>query len=124
MALAILLAAAAGPTAAQTELSGVWKTGERGGSWGLVEFRPCGPAICGVLVGGGGKDVNPSHFGTRIIAGMTRQAKGYSGGRIYDPENDRWFASRMELTAPDRLAVSGCVLGGLLCGTQVWQRRK
>jgi uncharacterized protein (DUF2147 family) len=43
----------------------------------------------------------------------------WSGGQIWDPRNDRTFASKMALSG-NRLIVAGCVLG--ICQRQNWQR--
>jgi len=46
----------------------------------------------------------------------------YGRGKIWAPDRDKTYASRMHLEG-DRLSVSGCILGGAICrdgGT--WRR--
>ena len=43
----------------------------------------------------------------------------YSGGKIWAPDRDKTYRSKMELSG-DRLKVSGCV--GPICRGQTWAR--
>ncbi|WP_224816100.1 DUF2147 domain-containing protein [Hasllibacter sp. MH4015] len=104
------------------DLNGVWQTGARGGSWGYVRFAPCGPAFCGTLIGGGGANVQSQYFGTVLVTGMQWTGGEFAGGELLDVENGRVYLSRMRFRGPDELRVSGCVLGGLVCGGQTWRR--
>jgi uncharacterized protein (DUF2147 family) len=45
-------------------------------------------------------------------------------GEIYDPEDGRNYNARMELNANGTLSVTGCVLGGIICQSEVWTRRR
>lgn len=103
-------------------LDGVWQTGARDGSWGFVRFAPCGTAYCGTLIGGGGQDVNEAFFGTIMVTDMRWTGSEFTDGQLLDVENDRVYLSRMRFEGADRLRVSGCVLGGLICGGQTWAR--
>lgn len=103
-------------------LDGVWRTGERNGSWGFVTFAPCGTAYCGTLTGGGGQRVDPQYFGTVLVTDMRWTGAGFTGGELLDVETGQIYRSRMRFRGPDRLRVSGCVMGGLICGGQTWVR--
>ena len=105
----------------RADIPGVWKTDTKNGSWGYVLFDKCGTSYCGKLVNGGGKNVDPSLFGTLIVKGVTREGNAYVDGQIFDAEANIRYVSKMALQSPDRLKVSGCVLGGLICGGQTWQ---
>lgn len=105
-------------------LEGTWRTGERNGSWGYVAFAACGSAYCGTLVDGGGVNVNPEYFGTKMVTGMHWTGSEFTDGRLLDVETGQVYLSRMAFRDRDRLRVWGCVLGGLLCGSQVWTRVK
>jgi len=48
----------------------------------------------------------------------------YKRGKIYAPDTKKWYKSKMTLQADDKLKVSGCVLGGVICRSQVWTRQK
>lgn len=103
-------------------LDGVWQTEARDGSWGYVTMAPCGDAYCGTLTGGSGTHVDTQYFGTVMITHMRWTGSEYSGGQLLDVETRRVYQSRLRFLGPDRLQVSGCVLGGLICGGQVWAR--
>jgi uncharacterized protein (DUF2147 family) len=45
-------------------------------------------------------------------------------GRVYVPAMGRNFSSRIEQVSPDALKISGCLVRGFLCKSQVWQRLK
>ncbi len=122
--LAVLLVLLAVPARADDPAFGLWRTGARDGSWGIVEMQACGTKLCGILVGGGGRHVDKRYFGTVIVRDMTRAGSDYYGGQIFDAERGQWYISKMRLDGPDRLTVKGCVLGGLICGGQVWERQK
>lgn len=103
-------------------LDGTWQTGARDGSWGYVTFAPCGTAYCGTLTGGGGAQVNPQFFGTVLVQDMRWTGDAFEGGSLLDVETGRVYLSRMRFRGADHLRVTGCVLGGLICGGQTWTR--
>lgn len=128
MALAVLLALAAGGASAADPVEGTWKTRpDDNGDYGYVRIAPCGDKLCGVLVkafdaSGAGKV--SGNIGKRIVWDMVPDgAGGYGGGQIWAPDRDKTYASKMVLSG-DRLSVSGCVLGGLICRAQDWTRVK
>ncbi len=47
----------------------------------------------------------------------------YGNGKVWAPDRDKTYKSKMQL-AGDRLSVSGCVLGGVICRASDWQRVK
>lgn len=103
---------------------GTWKT-EPGddGNFALVEIGACGSQICGVLgqaFDASGNRIESSNIGKRMIWDMAGQGGGqYGGGKIWAPDRDRTYNSRMSLSG-DVLEVSGCVLG--ICRSQNWTR--
>lgn len=103
---------------------GTWKT-EPGddGQYALVDISACGSDICGVLGKGfdaSGQNITSPNIGKRMIWDMTADGNGsYSGGKIWAPDRDKTYNSKMALSG-DRLQVSGCVLG--ICRSQTWQR--
>ena len=105
--------------------AGTWQT-EAGGTGGHlhVTIAPCGAALCGTIaraVDASGREVaDYAHAGKRMLWDMAPDgAGGYRGGRIWAPDRDRTYNSRMTLEG-DRLTVEGCVLG--FCRGQVWRR--
>lgn len=122
LAVCLPMTALAESNRAAPSLDGVWQTGARDGSWGYVTFGPCGSAVCGTLVGGGGDNVQTQHFGRVIITGMQWTGTQFAGGQVTDVEKGHVYRAKMRLQDDGSLRVSGCVLGGLICAGQTWVR--
>lgn len=123
--LAAALSAIAGAAFADPA-EGLWKTQpDDNGNFGHVEIYPCGDALCGVIrkaFDASGAEQPSDNIGKRMIWDMQARGDGsYRGGKIWAPDRDKTYASRMALSG-DTLAVSGCVLG--LCRDQTWSRVK
>lgn len=120
-----LLAFGAAPALADP-VEGLWRTGlNDAGNFAHVRIAPCGAALCGRLAGafdGSGRPIESPDPDAVIVEGMVPTGGGaYAGGTITDPQAGRTYRARMTL-AGDRLRVSGCVAGGLLCRSQDWAR--
>ncbi len=117
-----------GPAWAGAE-AGLWQTAEgQDGGYLFVKIGDCGTKICGTIVGAvdkkGKKDPKYKHLGKPILWDMTSDGNGYySGGSVWAPDSNRVYSSKMSLKG-DMLTVKGCVLGGLICRGQDWQRVK
>ena len=121
----LLLSAAAvlglaAPAFAADPVEGLWRTqsGETGG-YLHVQISECGAALCGVI-----RQVvdspETSIVGTRMIWDMQAQGGGqYGGGRIWAPDQDKVYRSKMTLQG-NALKVEGCV--GPFCRGQTWSR--
>ncbi len=109
--------------AAAPDATGVWRTEATQDGTLDVRISACGAALCGTILlarDPSGTEQPYPHAGRQMIWDMVADGAGqWSGGKIWDPRNDRTFNARMELTG-GTLAVSGCVLG--ICQAQVWQR--
>ncbi|MFD0980854.1 DUF2147 domain-containing protein [Tropicimonas aquimaris] len=116
----ILLASAA----TADPVFGTWKT-EPGddGNFAHVTIADCGGQICGTLgkaFDGSGKPIASDKVGKRMIWDMAANGGGkYSGGKIWAPDRDKTYSSKMSLSG-DTLKVSGCV--GPICRGQTWTR--
>ncbi|MEX0284618.1 MAG: DUF2147 domain-containing protein [Paracoccaceae bacterium] len=106
---------------------GLWKTaeGEEGG-YLHVQIGACGNALCGTIAkafdASGQSSGDYEHLGKRLIWDM--QAKGdgsYSGGKVWAPDTDKTYRSKMSLSG-NKLTVKGCVAGGAICRGQDWTR--
>lgn len=113
-----------GAMASADPVLGMWKTqpGDDG-NFAHVRIYACGAEICGVLdqaFDASGGEVASDVTGKRMIWDMTAAGAGaYSGGRIWAPDRDKVYRSKMALSG-DRLSVSGCV--GPICRSQEWHR--
>ena len=62
-----------------------------------------------------------SVVGIDIFRGMRRQGKRYRGS-LYNPRDGKTYSGYIEPLSANRLKLSGCVLGGLICKGQTWTR--
>jgi uncharacterized protein (DUF2147 family) len=108
--VAILLAGAA----AADPLLGRWQTApDDNGNVGIIEVAPCAAALCGTLIAAfdpSGAQIDSTNVGRQIIWDTVASGDGEYRGRIYAPDRDKEYNSRLRL-AGDRLTVSGCVMG-------------
>lgn len=114
--------AAAGPA---DEVLGLWLT--QSGN-GVVEIARCGESLCGRIVGGRGERFDVRNrdralrtrelMGLVILSGFRETSEGWSGGRIYNPEDGGAYRSELAPGRGGTLRVTGCV--GPICRTQVW----
>lgn len=58
-------------------------------------------------------------LGLLMLQGFDKKRRDWRGGTIYDPENDKTYASRLKRLGDGRLQVKGCI--GPICQTQVWE---
>ena len=122
--LGAALILAAGMAQAADPAEGIWKTQpDDNGNYGHVQIYPCEVRLCGVIVAAFNPDgsVRESKtVGKRMIWDMQAAGQGaYSGGKIWAPDRDKTYSSRMALSGA-RLDVSGCVFG--ICRSQAWTR--
>ena len=109
MGLAMTGAAMADP------VYGTWQTGkDDNGNYGHIKVSACGAAICGTLVksfDASGKAWKSKNDGRKIIWDMKSDGGGsYSGGKVYAPDRDKTYSSKMNLKG-SALNIKGCVLG-------------
>jgi uncharacterized protein (DUF2147 family) len=124
--LALAASLLAAPAFAADPAEGLWKTRpDDNGNFGHVRIYPCEAALCGVIAAafdGAGTPVTSPNVGKRMLWDMAPEGGGaYSGGKIWAPDRDRTYSSKMSLSG-DTLSVAGCVAGGLICRDQVWTR--
>lgn len=115
----LLLSAIAGLALAGAAMAdpveGTWKTiPDDNGNFGHIQVGPCGAKICGTLVksfGPGGGEIDSPNNGKKIIWDMVADGGGeYSGGKVWSPDRDKTYNSRMQLSG-NSLKVQGCILG-------------
>lgn len=123
--IAAALACAAIPALADP-VEGRWRTQpDDNGNTGIVEIAACGNRFCGTLTASqdaSGGAMASENIGRRIVWDMEPRGNGsYRDGRIWAPDRDQTYSSRMDL-AGDRLTVAGCVL--FICREQTWTRAR
>lgn len=127
--IAVAALMAAGPALAADPVTGLWQTKpDDNGNFGYIQIAPCGAKICGTLVKSfdkTGKPMTSDNIGKKIVWDMVDRGNGaYGGGKIWAPDRNKTYASKLKLSG-DTLAVSGCILGGLICRSGgTWTRVK
>jgi uncharacterized protein (DUF2147 family) len=128
IALAAALIALAVPAFAADPAEGIWRTRpDDNGNFGHVEIASCGAKLCGTLIrafDSSGHEIDSPNIGRQIVWDMVADGEGsYRDGKIWAPDRDKTYRSKMELTG-DTLSVSGCVLGGMICRASEWTRER
>ncbi|MDX8348325.1 DUF2147 domain-containing protein [Cognatiyoonia sp. IB215446] len=112
IAAAVLIALST--SALADPLEGRWQTArDDNGNSGIIQVAPCGNAFCGRLVqsfDASGNQISTEFDGRMIISEMVPQGGGAYRGKVYAPDRDRTYNSRLQLSG-NSLAVSGCVFG-------------
>ena len=94
-----------------------------------VQTGACGAALCGHVVWASARanadaaeSGVPRLIGTELLSNYRPVGAGRWRGEVYVPDMGRRFASTIEPQGADGLRISGCILGGLICRSQIWHR--
>ena len=89
----------------------------------VTSFWPCGGAFCGTITRTyrDTAEYQSPNLGRQIVIDMAPQGGGNYAGRVWRPSNDKIYAGKASV-AGDRMSLSGCIAGGLLCSSQTWVR--
>jgi uncharacterized protein (DUF2147 family) len=127
--LAATMLAGLGGGATRADPTGTWLTqsGET-----RVRIAPCGAASCGTVVwrkapGTDVKNPDPAMrnrpiVGIQMFSGVKKTGDNEWTGELYNFEDGRTYTGKLGMQGDDRLKLSGCVLGGLVCRSQIWTR--
>lgn len=126
---AAILAASLLPAAAESPV-GVWLTEEQNSK---IRIAPCGKALCATILWArpaGVDQHNPdpalrsrSVIGIDLSRDMKPDGRGGWAGSIYNPQNGNTYKVTLKPVSDRELEVGGCILGGLLCGSETWSRQ-
>jgi len=133
MVASLLIAGPALAADGPQSVLGKWRTPSKNG---VVEIARCGASICGRLLESDHlrtnpdlRDVNNKETGKRtrklkglqLLGGFTGEAKQWSGGTIYNPEDGGTYKATITPAGNDTLKLKGCIVWPL-CKTQTWTR--
>ncbi|RJL18662.1 DUF2147 domain-containing protein [Paracoccus siganidrum] len=104
-------------------IEGVWQTQPDEGAFAHVTIAPCGAAFCGTITRTfkDRAEYQSPNIGRQIVIDMAPTGGGNYQGRVWRPANDRIYNGKASVGG-DRMSLSGCVAGGLLCKSQTWVR--
>jgi uncharacterized protein (DUF2147 family) len=104
---------------------GTWKTQPDDGSYAYVEMEKCGSAVCGKIARTFNSDgeYQSANIGKTLVIDMVANGDGSYAGKVWRPSNDKIYIGKMDLSG-NKLALRGCVAGGLICSKQTWSRVK
>ena len=122
---AISLLAAPVAAAAPHPLEGRWKEGNL-----VIDIAPCGNALCGTVVGASQKQQaralkgsGTKLIGSRLIADIRADGgKGRYKAQVFVADRDMNASGQIEQLSKDRIKVKGCVVLGIFCKAEEWQR--
>jgi uncharacterized protein (DUF2147 family) len=122
-----LLGLGSGAEAMRADIDGIWLNPK---GTVAVQTQSCGRDFCGRIVWASAVAVadakesgiaNP--VGIEVLKDYRRSGDGSWHGMVYVPDMGRSFHSTIVALAPDRLKVSGCLIGNFICKSQIWRRR-
>ena len=120
---ATLAFAMAGTTANADPIEGVWQTQPDEGAFAYVTIKPCGGAFCGDIsrTFKDKAEYRSPNLGRRIVFDMAPQGGNTYTGKVWRPANDKIYRGKASVSG-DRMSLSGCVAGGLICKSRTWVR--
>lgn len=123
----LALALLAGPAwgRAQT-FDGVWRNPR---DTVHLELRPCGVHVCGHVVWATeGARTAAARFskndlvGQQLFRDFTVREDGIARGKVFVPDLGLTFKGAAHHVNADTIKVKGCVIGNVICKSQVWTR--
>lgn len=106
-------------------IEGIWQTQPDDGSYAQVTIKPCGAAFCGNITKTfkGTEEYKSENLGKAIVIDMAPKGGGKYEGKVWRPSNNKIYMGKVALDG-GKMALSGCVAGGLLCKSQTWTKLK
>lgn len=128
--LAAGLAAASSTLSHAADAKGDWV---RPNGASKIRISSCGNALCGNLIWlrePRNDTQNPDAskrdrplLGVRIVQSMKPTSKDNQWkGKVYNAEDGKTYTGFIELTSANKLKLEGCVMGGLICKGETWNR--
>jgi uncharacterized protein (DUF2147 family) len=107
-------------------LTGIWYNSKDSVA---VDVTACGKGICGRVVRASGRAEEgarkagaPRMIGTQVLRNFVPTAPNSWRGTIFVPDRNRTFTAFMTRNDSRHVKIQGCILGGLICRSEVWHR--
>lgn len=114
------------PNMAYAEPSGFWTNPTR---TVRVAVSACGVELCGRVVWAGREATEDAReggveplVGQTLLRAYRRKTSTRWQGRVFVPDWNRTFWSTIDQVDPRTLKISGCILRGLVCKSQLWTK--
>ena len=95
----------------------------------VIAVAPCGEALCGTVTWASDQAIADARrggteplVGTELLSRFVPAGADRWKGSLFVPDVNKRSKAELRLVGPDRLKVSGCAVGRLLCKSQVWTR--
>ncbi len=132
--LALMLASLA-PAVVYAQPSGSQPGANVSGVWAnphgtlKVEVGNCSKLLCAWVVeasphqqSAAQKTGTATLIGMNLLQDVKQTSAGSWQGKIFVPERGASYFTKIRQLGPNELKVSGCLLGGLICKSEVWRR--
>jgi len=120
------LAPVSAQAADTTGTYGVWRNPKNSVH---LEIKDCGETACGVVVwaserakADARKGGSANLVGLRLLRDFAPDKHGAWRGKVFVPDLNMTFSGAAEVLDAKTLRAKGCVLGGILCKSQIWTR--
>ena len=124
--IAIAAASSVDPARDGASIDGNW-TSPSGNV--VVTIAPCEAAMCGRVSWASDRAKADARragtdplIGAELLTGFTATRNGRWKGRLFVPDLNRRSRAELRLVDPDRIKISGCMVGRILCKSQLWTR--
>ena len=122
----MIILALATMVAADAAIEGAWKNPS---GRVTVLIKPCGEAYCGSVIAAAESAKTDARrggttklVGTQLMSGFKPAGPGKWRGRMFVPDLNHRSNAELRLIGADQLKVTGCMVGRLLCKSQLWTR--
>jgi uncharacterized protein (DUF2147 family) len=94
-----------------------------------LELHPCGAQICGIVIWASDASKKAAArfskvdiVGQQLFRDFTVGEDGLARGKVYVPDLGMTFKGAAQHIDADTIKVKGCVIGNMICKSQVWKR--
>ena len=122
----MILLALSTMVAADAAIEGPW-TNPSGRVTVLIE--PCGEAYCGSVIAAAEsakadarRGGTTNLVGTQLMSGFKPAGPGKWRGRMFVPDINHRSKAELRLVEANQLKVTGCMVGRMICKSQLWTR--
>lgn len=130
-AIGLMTAALAGSAQARAaDAQGIHGTWENPTGDVIVTTDSCGTMLCGWVKWASDtakaearEGGTPQLVGTSLLRNYKPKGDGKWQGQVFVPDMGDTFFSTIRQLDQNTIKISGCIMGGLLCKSQVWRRK-